>query len=297
MNGQPMRLRLPAYAKINLALEILGRRTDGFHEIASVTQTISLADTLEAAPDVAFSLTMSPPLVGDGDNLVARAASVLAEHTGRATTGRLHLTKRIPLAAGLGGGSSDAAAALRLLDRLWGTRVGARGLGPVAADLGSDVSLFLAGGTSLIRGRGEHVEKLPPTHPFWLVLVCPDISPPDKTRALYRSLDPSEWSDGAQTLALAETIRAGRPLTAAGLVNGFDGAADRVYPQFAELRARLHQLAGQPFHLTGAGPSLFALFVSMRAARTAAARIQQDGIPVHVARSIARQPAIRASHT
>jgi 4-diphosphocytidyl-2C-methyl-D-erythritol kinase len=96
---------------------------------------------------------------------------------------------------------------------------------------------------------------------------------------------------------LAETIQAGRAITAAGLVNGFDGAADRVCPQFGELRTRLHQLAGQPFHLTGAGPSLFALFERASAARTAAARIQQDGIPAHVARSIARQPALRASHT
>ena len=290
-----MKLRLPAYAKINLGLEIRGRRADGFHEIVSVTQTISLSDTVEASPGETLAVEMTPPLVDNDDNLVRRAAEALADHTGRPASGRLHLTKRIPLAAGLGGGSSDAASTLRLLDRLWGTKLGARGLSPVAAALGSDISLFLAGGTSLIRGRGERVEQLPPVQPFWLVLVCPAISPPDKTRALYRALQPSEWSDGARTLALADSIRAGRSLTDAGLINGFDGAADRVYPRFSELRAQIRETAGQAFHLTGAGPSLFALFSEAQAARAAAARIRRAGMLAHVARSIARQPAIRAS--
>jgi 4-diphosphocytidyl-2-C-methyl-D-erythritol kinase len=226
---------------------------------------------------------------------VRRAAEAYADRTGCPASGRLHLTKRIPLAAGLGGGSSDAASTLRLLDRLWGTRLGARGLGPIAAALGSDVSLFLTGGACLIRGRGEQVERLPTVRSFWLVLVCPAVSPPDKTRALYRALQPFEWSDGAATLALADSIRAGRSLANAGLINSFDGAADRVYPQFSELRAHLQQLAGQPFHLTGAGPSLFALYSEAQAARAAAARIERADIHAHVARSIARQPAIRAS--
>jgi 4-diphosphocytidyl-2-C-methyl-D-erythritol kinase len=238
---------------------------------------------------------MTPPLVDDDDNLVRRAAEALADHTGHPASGRLHLTKRIPLAAGLGGGSSDAASTLRLLDRLWGTKLGARGLGPVAAALGSDVSLFLTGGACLIRGRGEQVEQLPSVQPFWLVLVCPAVSPPDKTRALYRALQPSEWSDGAATLALANSIRAGRSLPDTCLINTFDGAADRVYPRFSELRAHLQELAGQQFHLTGAGPSLFALFSEAQAARAAAARIERADIVAYVARSIAQQPAIRAS--
>jgi 4-diphosphocytidyl-2-C-methyl-D-erythritol kinase len=291
-----MRLWLPAYAKVNLGLEILGRRADGFHEIVSVTQTISLADTVEVAPAETLALEMTPPLVDDSDNLVVRAAEALAAHTGHSARGRLHLKKRIPLAAGLGGGSSDAATTLRLLDRLWETRLGPRGLGPVAAALGSDVSLFLVGGTSLIRGRGEHVEALPPVQPCWLVLVCPDSSPPDKTRALYRALQPSEWGDGSRTLALADAIRDGRPLVETALVNGFDRAADRVYPQFPELRTCLHELTGQRFHLTGAGPTLFGLFSEATAARHAARRLGHGGMPAHVARTVARQPAIRASH-
>jgi len=290
-----MILRLPAYAKVNLSLEILGRRADGFHEIVSVTQTISLADTIEAAASDTLTVEMDPPLVEEDDNLMRRAAEALAEATGQPATGRVRIAKRVPLAAGLGGGSSDAATTLRLLDRLWGTGLGARGLGPIAATLGSDVSLFLHGGTSVIRGRGEQVEQLPAVQPFWLVLVCPGNSPPDKTRALYRALQPNEWTDGTATLVLAEQIRQGHTLAGAALVNNFDGAADRVYPQFVYLRAQLRQVTGQTFHVTGAGPTLFAVYQQAAPARAAAEKVRQAGLLVHVARSIARRPEIRAS--
>ncbi|MCC7369546.1 MAG: 4-(cytidine 5'-diphospho)-2-C-methyl-D-erythritol kinase [Chloroflexi bacterium] len=291
-----MTLTLRAHAKINLALEILGRRDDGFHELVSVTQTISLADTLTADEAAGLAVSMRPPLVANDENLVRRAAELLAARAGRSPHACLTIDKRIPLAAGLGGGSSDAAAALRLLDRLWGTALSRRrALAPLAAQLGSDVSLFLAGGSSLIRGRGEQVEHLPAARPLWLVLVSPDLSPPDKTRALYRALQPSEWGDGSRTLGLAETIRAGRSIAPEHLVNSFDGAADRVYLGFADLRARLRGLTGRPFHLTGAGPSLFALCEDARSAQAAAQAAAPVGWPVYVAQSISQQAAIRAS--
>lgn len=291
-----MKLMLRAYAKINLALEILGRRDDGFHDLVSVTQTISLADTLTAEPSADLTVSMLPPLVADGENLVRRTAELLAAEAGCLPRARLTIDKRIPLAAGLGGGSSDAAAALLLLDRLWGAGPGRRrALAPLAAQLGSDVTLFLAGGSSLIQGRGERVDHLPAARPFWLVLVNPDLSPPDKTRALYRALQPSEWGDGTRTLALAQTIRAGAPLAPDQLVNTFDGAASRVYPGFTDLRARLHALTGRPFHLTGAGPSLFALCDDAQSARAVAKAAAPAGWPVYVARSISRRAAIRAS--
>jgi 4-diphosphocytidyl-2-C-methyl-D-erythritol kinase len=287
--------RLDAPAKINLGLEILGRRDDGFHEIVSVTQTVTLADTLEARPADTLTVEMSPPLVDEGGNLVRRAAELLAAHTGRPPFAHLHISKRVPLAAGLGGGSSDAAAARRLLDRLGGTRVSQDRLQVIAAELGSDVPLFLIGGGSLVRGRGERVTQLPPARPFWLVLVCPEVSPPDKTRALYGALQPSEWSDGTRTLALAEAVQARIGVTDGDLVNGFDGPAARVYPGFRELRARVQQLARRPVHLTGAGPGLFALIPDEREARAAAARVATTGLPTHIARSVMRRPAIRAS--
>jgi 4-diphosphocytidyl-2-C-methyl-D-erythritol kinase len=206
----------------------------------------------------------------------------------------VRIEKRIPLAAGLGGGSSDAAAALRLLDRLWGTGLGSGRLSTVAATLGSDVSLFLGGGLSLIRGRGETVEPLTPAPTFGLLLISPGSAPPDKTRALYEALRPADFGDGSTTRDLCTWLRRGRPVAAAPLVNGFDAAADRVYPGFAELRAELSGLLGRPVHLSGAGPTLYALCDTMAEARRAAGTIAGLRLPTFAARSISRRPPIRA---
>jgi 4-diphosphocytidyl-2-C-methyl-D-erythritol kinase len=286
-------LSLPAYAKVNLTLEILGRRPDGFHEIASVTQLISLADRVEVSPGDLSSIEMLPPLVDAAENLVGRAADALAAATGRTIRGSLRIQKVIPLAAGLGGGSSDAAATLRLLDRLWGTRLGPRRLRRIAATLGSDVPLFLGGGTSLIRGRGEIVKALTPAPTFWIVLVCPGTAPPEKTRALYGALSPDDYGSGSTTLALVDQLSDGRPVVGATLVNGFDAAAGRVYPGFAELRRRISEEIGRPVHLTGAGPTLFVTFSDAAEARQAARRISKLGLSTFVARSISRRPPIR----
>jgi 4-diphosphocytidyl-2-C-methyl-D-erythritol kinase len=203
--------------------------------------------------------------------------------------------KRIPVAAGLGGGSSDAAASLRLLDRAWGTRLGDARLAEIGATLGSDVPLFLGGSTSLIRGRGEIVEALPPPPTVWLVLVTASTSPPDKTRAMYRALSPDDWTDGARTLALAASLTAGERVLADLLVNGFDAAADRVYPEMRSLRVHLTDLLGAPVHLTGAGPTLFAIYERREDARQAARAAARAGLPSLVASSIVGRPTIRAS--
>jgi len=291
--GPPI-LRLPAYAKVNLGLEILGRRADGFHEIVSVTQIVSLADTVEVTTSDTLSIEMDPPLVGEGDNLAGTAALALASDTGRAPTAAVRIVKRIPLAAGLGGGSSDAAATLRLLDRLWGTSLGTARLTRIAAALGSDVPLFLGGGLSLVRGRGEIVAPLKSTAPYALLLMYPGGAPPDKTRALYEALSPGDFGDGSATRSLGDWLRACRSVQEAALVNGFDAAADRVYPGFAGLRAELVGLLGRPVHLSGAGPTLFALFDRSGTARTAAEQVRRPGLITFVARSVARRPPIRA---
>ena len=286
-------MSLPAYAKINLGLEILGRRPDGFHEIVSVTQLISLADTVTVTPSASLSVSMSPPLVDPSDNLVGRAAQLLADDRRRVPGAAIHVEKQIPLAAGLGGGSSDAAATLRLLDRLWESPLGLKQLSRFAAQLGSDVSLFLHHGTCLIRGRGEIVEPISAVQPFWLVLICPGGAPVDKTRALYGALTPADFGSGARTLHLADRIIDRHPLDDRLLVNSFDRAADRVYPDFAPLRSRLQDALGRPVHLTGAGPTLFAICPDRRTAERAARSVQRLEFSTYVARSVARRPRIR----
>ncbi len=155
-------LVLKAYAKINLTLEVLGRREDGYHDIVSILQTIDLHDTLTLEPAQDMALECDQSELEGPDNLVLKAAALLREATGCHQGARLKLQKGIPLAAGLGGGSSDAAAALLGLSRLWGLGLSAEKLMPLAAKLGSDVPFFLYGGTAMAQGRGEIVRPLPP---------------------------------------------------------------------------------------------------------------------------------------
>lgn len=286
-----------AFAKINLSLEILGRRTDGFHEIVSVTQLISLADTVTVSAADTLSVESKPPLTDRAENIAGRAARALAEDVGCTPAVRVWIAKQIPVAAGLGGGSSDAAATLRLLDRLWQGRPGPGRLARIGAALGSDVPLFLGGGTSLIQGRGERVERLPSSRPFWVVLVCPALAPAEKTRSLYQALTPSDFGTGETTRALADAIRQRGSIVDVPLVNSFDAAAAHIYPDFVELRAKVGTALGRPAHLTGAGPSLFATFASAAEARRAADRALALGHRTVVARSIARHSPIRVHQT
>lgn len=278
-------LRVQAYAKVNLTLEVLGRRDDGYHEIVSVVQTISLHDVIECSPAATLRVRTEPPVVDPAENLVTRAAELLAAETGRPSGAEILVRKRIPLAAGLGGGSSDAAAALLLLDRLWGTGLGCDDLFRLAARVGSDVALFLAGDTVLVRGRGDLVRSLPSPPRVWLALACPPCPLADKTRALYAALRREDWSDGRQALDLANRLGPNRPLVGERLVNAFERVADAVYPGFADLRRRLAEAAGAPLYLTGAGPSLFALFLTRARAAAAARRMAGLGVPCHVASS------------
>ena len=170
-------MQLDAPAKINLHLEVLGLRPDGFHELAMVMQTIDLADrlTLECLPQGELRLTLDSttgavPL--GGDNLILRAAEALRLHVGRPQLGAaIHLCKRIPIGAGLAGGSSDAAAALRGLCALWQLSLATEVLEQLAASIGSDVPFCLRGGTQLCFGRGERLEPLPDLPPLGVLLL------------------------------------------------------------------------------------------------------------------------------
>jgi 4-diphosphocytidyl-2-C-methyl-D-erythritol kinase len=198
----------------------------------------------------------------------------------------LLVRKRIPIAAGLGGGSSDAAATLRLLNRLWALRIHDAELRRLAGALGSDVPLFLIGGAVAVAGRGEQVRRLANPPRFWLALACPPSAVPDKTRALYAALGPTDWTDGRRTSAFAERRRSDRSIVAEMLPNAFDRAADETYPGFAELRRRLSAAAGVPMRLTGAGPTLYALFASRHKAASAAHRMAEVGLRCYVACSV-----------
>ena len=248
-----------APAKVNLALEVLGRRDDGYHEVASIIQTIDLKDTLALEPAADITLVCDRPELVTPDNLVLKAAHLLKERTGYSQGAFITLEKRIPVSAGLGGGSSDAAAALRGLNRLWVLGLSLEDLTPLAARLGSDVPFFLRGGTAIVQGRGEKVRPLRPANLKWLVLLCPSISVPNKTASLYARLSPTHFTCGDMTHRLEARISAGGNVYPELLFNAFDAVAMYSFPGLVSYRDTFRSLGVGDVHVAGSGPSLFAL--------------------------------------
>ena len=256
MTGVP-KVTIEASAKVNLTLEVLGKREDGYHEIASVMQAISLFDTLTFRPSDEIKVLAEIEDLETQDNLVYRAAILLRETSGVSAGAEIHLDKQIPLAAGLGGGSSDAAATLLGLDRLWGLELGEGELKELAAQLGSDVPFFVTGGTALVEGRGERVSnvKTPPT--LWLVLAFPDHRLENKTATAYRALTPSHYTDGRRTADLVKRIEAGSEIGHDSFFNVFGRVAAQIFPGIDGSRSILQEASGKSVHLSGAGPTLF----------------------------------------
>jgi 4-diphosphocytidyl-2-C-methyl-D-erythritol kinase len=268
------------YAKVNLTLEVLGKRDDGFHELASLVHTVSLADDLRIEPADELLTRVEGLDLEPRTNLVARAAELLSTTLGVKRGARLSLVKRIPAAAGLGGGSSDAAAALVGLNTLWGTRLSPTALSRLAAELGSDIPFFIRGGAALMRGRGEDLQSLPPCIGQWLVLLVPAHDVLDKTRRLYASLRPQDFGNGEDTRRTAERLRRAEPLTEADFVNSFERAARSVFPDLNATWDAAQQLCGRRFSLSGAGPALFALARDRRDAMEQVARLGQAAYAV-----------------
>ena len=251
-----------AYAKLNLTFEVLGRRNDGFHQITTIMQTIGLADLIRIEPDSALVVECEYPELAGEKNLVWRAAVELAKIGNVEPTARITVEKHIPVGMGLGGGSSDAAAALLGLNLLWDLGLSVDELAPIAAGLGSDVSFFLWGGTALAQGRGEQITSLSPLPSLAVTLVFPDLAIPNKTATMYSRLTLGQFSDGGVTRQMVQILTAGQFVreSVSGLVfNAFSKVAAQSYPELAELCREVAEQGGPAMHLCGAGPALFAL--------------------------------------
>ena len=248
-------IALRAPAKLNLGLEIVGRRLDGYHDIVTIFQAVSRFDDLCLSPAAAVRLRVSDPALSGGDNLVVRALELLRERASVASGAEAHLEKTIPVAAGLGGASSDAAAALLAGQRLWRTTFSDAELAKLAGMLGADVPFFLRGGTALATGRGERLTPLPTPRPIQFIVVVPNLMIPQKTASLYRALTTADFSNGEAVRAQADALRAGRPLSAELLGNAFLRPLCALYPALIDISAEMTR-AGAPFvALSGAGPS------------------------------------------
>ena len=278
------------YAKVNLTLEVLARRPDGYHDIASLVHTINLADDLrlEMADEL---LTRVEGLDIDPEtNLVSRAAELMQTRLRERRGAELSLLKRIPTAAGLGGGSSDAAATLVALNTLWGSPLRLHELADLAAELGSDVPFFLRGGAAVMRGRGEDLQPVQPLVGQWLVLVVPPHDVTDKTRRLYAALHSSDFSDGQTTARSAERLAHRQRFEC---VNAFERAAKEVFPELAANWTAAERIARRAFHLSGAGPALFAFAADRRDAQTTATQLDNAYAVRTIAHARATTNAIR----
>ena len=278
-------MEISAPAKINLTLEVLGRRPDGFHEIKTVLQTIDLEDqlVLETAPHL--SVESDDPTLSGETNLVWQAASALANHAGVRPGAHVFLHKSIPVGMGLGGGSSDAASALMALNELWGLGLSVNDLAGVAASVGSDVAFFLWGGTALASGRGEIIVPLPPVPITQFTLVCPRKSIPEKTRRVYTQVTPDHYSDGRRTDKFVEILRTGRFVTDK-IGNGLEGVCFQVFPELSESRRRMSSLAWSPPVLSGAGPAMFCLPSTEDEHRRIANTLKPQGLQVYRVRTV-----------
>jgi 4-diphosphocytidyl-2-C-methyl-D-erythritol kinase len=275
-------VRVPAYAKINLCLDVLGRRADGYHELRTIFQTISLHDTLtlELKRDAGIDLRIigNPDLGGEPgqDNLVYRAIEGLCRELGVKQRVRAVLTKCTPVGRGLGGGSSDAAAAFLGMLRLTGKRIEAARLTEIASGLGADVPFFLRGGRGLGVGRGDEIYPLPDMGRRSVLVVSPhDIAVP--TRDAYQWLaeqltmapDPTKlWRFCAQCWS---------PQGGA-LTNDFEAAVFPRYPRLAAIKGELLQQGAAGASLAGSGSAVFGIFQNPAKARRAARAFPKDQV-------------------
>jgi len=256
-----MGLVVRAPAKINWTLRVLGRREDGYHEIESLVLAVTLYDELAFSPrgDGRFVLTCDDPgLPTDDGNLICRAAAVMASEVSGQVGLNCRLTKRIPVGGGLGGGSSDGAAALMALNRLWSLDWPKERLMAAAARLGSDVPFFMAGGPAVIRGRGERVEPARLAWHGWIVLMLPDLAV--STAEVYRA-----WRAEQTAAAVREAAIGNGPVPPAvgwmkRAYNMLEQPAMAVCPAVGKLMARAAELLGRPVRMSGSGSTLFTAY-------------------------------------
>ena len=291
MTDDESRLILKAQAKINLGLEVLGKRPDGYHEVAMIMQSVSLYDTVILSLQEA-DITLicdRPELPCDNGNLAFRAADLLRREFGIARGVRIELTKRIPLAAGLAGGSTDAAAVLKGLNRLWRLALSPVELEQLAARLGSDVPFCLWGGTSLATGRGEILTPVPDFAGHGVVLANPPLHV--STAWVYGNYRGAVGNRRRDIFPLRRSIeQQDFAAVADTLFNDLETVTVPAYPQVADIKAQLLQAGAAGVLMSGSGPTVFALTPDFASAAELAGRAALgEDVAVFIAETVARE--------
>ena len=291
-------LRVRAPAKINWTLEVLRVRGDGYHEIRSVLQTVDWWDVITLTETESIELVVTGPAGSTLDdnpvesNLAYQAAFAFRDRTGLQRGVRIMLEKHLPVAAGLGGGSSDGAAVLRGLNLLWDAGEPDENLVEIAGDIGSDPPFFVVGGTASVRGRGDQVDPLRDAVAPPILLASPRAGERgDKTARMFRALSSAFFSDGEVTLGLHDAVDAGRRLNGEELNNVFELVLAETQPDTALAMDALIDQRVMP-HLAGAGPSFFVLLEDDREVPALSKRIAELGFEARLVHALPREDAL-----
>ena len=286
---RPLKLTTRAHGKVNLDLRVLGTRPDGFHELRTVFQAIELHDTLTSVerPGPFAVKCRMPGVPLDETNLVWRAAAGLWKALGRAGAPRdavVTIDKTIPMQAGLGGGSADAAAALVALARLWGGAPVTL-LREVGSAIGADVAFFLSGGTALGLGLGEEIYPLVDLPPHWIVIVRPPFG--------VSTAEAYAWYDDDRTAGLKETrelqiLPVPWPTRAAQMINDLEPPVVRRHPEITALKASLREAGAVASAMSGSGSAVFGLFRSRAAAARSVRPLSKGGNKALLTRTLSR---------
>lgn len=273
-------MEVKANAKLNLTLDVLGKRADGYHDLKMIMQSIDLCDTLYLEKNDSGALSVSTDLsfLPNGDkNLAAIAARIFWESMGQAGDGlHIEITKRIPVCAGLAGGSADAAAVLRALNNMNGKPFTQSELTKIGEKVGSDVPYCVLGGTALAEGRGEVLTRLPALPKCWVVVGKPDF--PVSTPELFNRIDSVKLRCRPDTEGAIEALKAGDLAgVARRMYNVFENALpERQYARVAEIKNTLIQCGALGANMSGSGPTAFGIFDDKDKAETAYMRLREN---------------------
>lgn len=275
--------RIKAHAKINLGLDVTGKRPDGYHEVKMIMQSVGLSDvlTLEKTDRGITLTTDSDNLPPTEDNLVYKAAKLMFD-TFRIPGGlHIHLHKVIPIAAGMAGGSTDAAAAIKGINRLFDLELPSSRLMELGVSIGADVPYCILGGTALAEGIGEKLTPLSPSPDFYLVLAKPDISV--STKYVYENLDLTAVKKHPDIQGMARAIEAG---SLQGVLDRLGNVLETVtvpaYPVISSIKRRMRELGAVNSLMSGSGPTVFGIFLSERQAEFARGQIYDEGLAKQV---------------
>ena len=252
---------LPSFAKINLQLRVIGKREDGFHELFTVFQTVSLSDSISFAEAGGVDVTCDDRLMPvDETNLIVKAAKALQLRFRIEQGSAIHLEKRIPSPGGLGGGSSNAAVALIGLRRLWDIEMADDELGQIAAELGSDVPFFLHGGTAIGRGRGEMIEPISDLGEQFILIVTPNVSV--STKRAFEGMNASTLTNEDSNRILRDCRKEvdSLDLGHSALINDFEESVFDAFPEIQRVKETLLELGAVNAAMSGSGASVFAIF-------------------------------------